>query len=127
MIERFASGGPWEKAAGYSRAVRAGSLVFVAGCTAVGPDGELVGGASAYAQAMQACRNLEAALGQAGATPAEVVQTRMYVTDIARWDEVGRAHAEVFGAAPPVSTMVEVSRLIDPRFLVEIEAIAHVS
>ena len=127
MIERFASGGPWEKAAGYSRAVRAGSLVFVAGCTAVGPDGELVGGASAYAQAIQACRNLEAALGQAGATPAEVVQTRMYVTDIARWDEVGRAHAEVFGAAPPVSTMVEVSRLIDPRFLVEIEAIAHVS
>ena len=127
MIERFASGGPWEKAAGYSRAVRAGSLVFVAGCTAVGPDGELVGGASPYAQAIQACRNLEAALGQAGATPAEVVQTRMYVTDIARWDEVGRAHAEVFGAAPPVSTMVEVSRLIDPRFLVEIEAIAHVS
>jgi enamine deaminase RidA (YjgF/YER057c/UK114 family) len=127
LIERFASGGPWEKAVGYSRAVRAGSLVFVAGCTAAGPDGELVGGASAYAQAVQACRNLEAALGQAGATPAEVVQTRMYVTDIARWEEVGRAHAEVFGAAPPVSSMVEVSRLIDPRFLVEIEAIAHVS
>jgi len=127
LIERFGSGGRWEQAAGYSRVVRAGSLVFVAGCTAVGPDGELIGGASAYAQAIQACRNLEAALGQAGATAAEVVQTRMYVTDIARWDEVGRAHAEVFGAAPPASVMVEVSALIDPRFLVEIEAIAHVS
>jgi enamine deaminase RidA (YjgF/YER057c/UK114 family) len=127
LIERFGSGGPWEQAVGYSRVVRAGSLVFVAGCTAVGPDGELIGGASAYAQALQACRNVEAALAQAGASAADVVQTRMYVTDITRWEEVGRAHAEVFGAAPPVSAMVEVSALIDPRILVEIEAIAHAS
>ena len=126
-MERFGSSGPWEQAVGHSRVVRAGSLVFVAGCTAVGPDGELIGGASAYAQAVQACQNIEAALGQAGATLADVVQTRMYVTDIARWEEVGRAHAEAFGAAPPVSTMVEVSALIDPRILVEIEAVAYVS
>jgi enamine deaminase RidA (YjgF/YER057c/UK114 family) len=127
LIERFGSGGPWEQAVGYSRVVRAGSLVFVAGCTAVGPDGELVGGASAYAQAVQACRNVVDALAQAGASPADVVQTRMYVTDIARWEEVGRAHAETFGAAPPVASMVEVSALIDPRILVEIEAIAQAS
>ena len=127
MIERFGSGGPWEQAVGYSRAVRAGSLVFVAGCTAVGSDGELVGAAGAYAQAVQACRNVESALGQAGASLADVVQTRMYVTDISQWDEIGRAHAEAFGAAPPVSAMVEVNALIDPRFLVEIEAIATVS
>ena len=127
MIERHGSGGPWEQTVGYSRAVRAGSLVFVAGCTAVGPDGELVGGASAYAQAVQACRNVGAALEQAGASSADVVQTRMYVTDISRWEEVARAHAEAFGAAPPVSAMVEVSALIDPRILVEIEAVAHVS
>ena len=127
MIERYGSGGRWEAAAGYSRAVRAGSLVFVAGCTAVGPDGELVGGASAYEQMLQACRNVEAALTMAGATTAELVQTRMYVTDIARWEEVGRAHAEAFGAAPPASAMVEVQALIDPRMLVEVEAVAHVA
>lgn len=127
MIERHGSGGPWEQVVGYSRAVRAGSLVFVAGCTAMGPDGELVGGASVYAQAVQACRNIVVALEQAGAAAADVVQTRMYVTDISRWEEVARAHAEAFGAAPPVSAMVEVSALIDPRLLVEVEAIAHVS
>ena len=126
MIERHGSGGRWEAAVGYSRAVRAGSLVFVAGCTAVGPDGEVVGGSSAYEQMVQACRNLVAALGQAGATAADLVQTRMYVTDIARWEEVGRAHAEAFGEAPPTSAMVEVKALIDPRMLVEIEAIAAV-
>ncbi|MDX6701004.1 MAG: hypothetical protein QOF26_1230 [Baekduia sp.] len=112
---------------GYSRAVRAGALVFVSGCTAAGPDGELVGGPSAYEQTRQACRNVEAALAQAGATVAEVVRTRMYVTDISRWEEVGRAHSETFGAAPPASSIVEVSALIDPRMLVEIEAVAHVS
>jgi enamine deaminase RidA (YjgF/YER057c/UK114 family) len=127
LIERFGSGGPWERAVGYSRAVRAGPFVFVAGCTAIAPDGELVGGASAYAQAVQACLNIESALGQAGASLADVVQTRMYVTDISHWEEVGRAHAEAFGAAPPVSAMVEVNALIDPRILVEIEAIAYVS
>jgi enamine deaminase RidA (YjgF/YER057c/UK114 family) len=127
LIERHGSGGPWELAVGYSRAVRAGPFVFVAGCTAVGPDGELIGGASAYAQTVQACRNVESAIASAGASLGDVVQTRMYVTDIARWEEIGRAHAEVFGAAPPVSAMVEVSALIDPRLLVEIEAVAYVS
>ena len=80
----------------------------------------------AYEQTLQACRNVEAALAQAGATAADVVQTRMYVTDIARWEDVGRAHAEVFGAAPPVSAMVQVSGLIDPRMVVEVEAVAFV-
>ena len=124
MIERHGSGGRWEKAVGYSRVVRAGSLVFVAGCTAAGPDGVLVGGASAYEQMAQACRNLVAALHQAGATPSDLVQTRMYVTDIGRWEEIGRAHAEAFGDEPPTSAMVEVTSLIDPRMLVEVEAIA---
>lgn len=123
-IERFGSGGPWEKAVGYSRAVRAGGLVFVAGCTGVGADGEVVEG-GARAQMRQACRNVEAALAQAGATPADVVQTRMYVTDIALWEDVGRAHAETFGAAPPVSAMVQVAGLIDPRLVVEVEAVAY--
>jgi enamine deaminase RidA (YjgF/YER057c/UK114 family) len=124
LIERHGSGGPWEAAIGYSRVVRAGSLVFVAGCTAVGPDGELVGGASAYEQTAQACRNIEAALALAGASAADLVQTRMFVTDISRWEEIGRAHAEAFGAAPPTSAMVEVQSCVDPRMLVEIEAIA---
>ena len=127
MIERHGSGGPWEAAIGYSRVVRAGALVFVSGCTAVGPDGEVVGGASAYEQAAQACRNLEAALALAGAGPADLVQTRMFVTDISRWEEVGRAHAEAFGSEPPTSAMVEVNALINPRMLVEIEAIAALS
>lgn len=126
MIERHGSGGRWEAAVGYSRVVRAGSLVFVAGCTAAGPDGGLVGGASAYEQARQACANVVAALATVGATAADIVQTRMYVTDIGRWEDVGRAHAEAFGAAPPAAAMVEVSGLIDPRMLVEIEAMAQV-
>jgi enamine deaminase RidA (YjgF/YER057c/UK114 family) len=124
LIERHGSGGPWEAAIGYSRVVRAGSLVFVSGCTAVGPDGEVVGGASAYEQAAQACRNLESALALAGAGAADLVQTRMFVTDISRWEEVGRAHAEAFGSEPPTSAMVEVNALIDPRIQVEIEGIA---
>ncbi|MFL5845695.1 MAG: RidA family protein [Solirubrobacteraceae bacterium] len=124
-IERFSSGGPWEKAVGYSRAVRAGNLVFVAGCTGVGEDGEVVPG-GAYEQAAQACRNVAAALELAGAGVADVVQTRMYVTDIAQWEAVGRAHAEVFGAAPPVSAMVQVSGFISPAMVVEIEATAFV-
>jgi enamine deaminase RidA (YjgF/YER057c/UK114 family) len=127
LIERHGSGGPWEAAIGYSRAVRAGVLVFVSGCTAVGPDGEVVGGASAYEQAVQACRNLASALALAGAGPADLVQTRMFVTDISRWEEIGRAHAEAFGSEPPTSAMVEVKALIDPRMQVEIEGIAAVS
>jgi enamine deaminase RidA (YjgF/YER057c/UK114 family) len=125
-IERFSSGGPWEEAVGYSRAVRAGPFVFVAGCTGVGADGDVVEG-GAYAQTRQACRNVEAALALAGATPAQVVQTRLYVTDIAQWADVGRAHAEAFGAAPPVAAMVQVSGFVDPRMVVEVEAVAFVA
>lgn len=121
-IERYGSGGSWERAVGYSRAVRAGQLVFVAGCTGV-VGGEVVDG-GAYAQMRQACRNVEAALAQAGTTLSQLVQTRMYVTDITQWEEIGRAHAEAFGAAPPVSAMVQVAALIDPRMVVEVEAVA---
>jgi enamine deaminase RidA (YjgF/YER057c/UK114 family) len=106
--------------------VRAGPFVFVAGCTGVGADGDVVEG-GAYAQTRQACRNIEAALALAGATPAQVVQTRLYVTDIAQWADVGRAHAEAFGAAPPVAAMVQVSGFVDPRMVVEIEAVAFVA
>jgi len=126
-IERFSSGGPWEAAAGYSRAVRVGSLVFVAGCTATDADGNVLGGSDLHAQARYALANVAAALGLAGAELADVVQTRIYVTDIGRWEEAGRAHAEVFGEARPVTAMVEVARLLDPRMLVEIEAIAYVT
>lgn len=122
--ERFGSGGPWEQRVGYSRAVRAGDLVFVAGCTGVDARGEVVQG-GAHAQARQACANVIAALRMAGASAADVVRTRMYVTDIAAWEEVGRAHAEAFGAAPPAAAMVEVARLIDPRMVVEVEATAY--
>lgn len=123
-IERFGSGGRWEQAVGYSRAVRAGSTTYVAGCTAVGPDGALVGGDDAYAQTRQACANVLAALDRAGVAADAIVQTRIYVTDISRWEAIGRAHAEAFGAAPPAATMVQVGGLIDPRMLVEIEAVA---
>jgi enamine deaminase RidA (YjgF/YER057c/UK114 family) len=126
LIERHGSGGRWEAAVGYSRAVRAGPFVFVAGCTAAGEDGAVIGGDDAYAQMRAACDNVVRALELAGAGVAQVVQTRMYVTDIARSEQVGRAHAEVFGAAPPVSAMVEVRGLIDPRMLVEVEALAFV-
>jgi len=124
-VERFGSGGPWEQSVGYSRAVRAGPLVFVAGCTGVDAAGEVVSD-DAYEQTVQACRNVEAALAQAGATVGDLVQTRVYVTDVSRWRAVGRAHAEAFGAAPPASAMVQVGGLIGPRMLVEVEAIAFV-
>ncbi len=125
-IERFASGGRWEQAIGYSRAVRAGRLVFVAGCTGVGADGELVSD-DAYEQTAQACRNVVAALAQAGAGPGDLVQTRVYVTDVSCWPDIGRAHADAFGAAPPASAMVQVAGLIGPRMLVEVEATACVA
>lgn len=121
-IERFGSGAKWESVAGYSRAVRVGDRVLVAGTTATLPDGSIAGEGDAGVQARQALANIGAALEGAGATLADVVRTRMFVTDIARWEEVARAHGEVFGAHPPVTSMVEVSALIDPRMLVEIEA-----
>ena len=125
MIERYGSGAPWEPIVGYSRVVRAGPLVLVTGTTALDHEtGELIGIGDPYAQAAQALRNIVAALARVGAIPRDVVQTRIFVTDITRWEAVGRAHGEVFGEIMPATAMVEVSALIDPRMLVEIEATA---
>lgn len=125
-IERFASGGPWERGFGYSRAVRAGDLLLVAGTTAIDEDGVVRGVGDAGAQAGFALDRIAAALEQAGASLEQVVLTRIYVTDIGRADEIGRVHGERFGDHPPVATMVQVAALIDPRILVEIEAMAYV-
>lgn len=124
-VERFASGGPWEERVGYSRTVRAGAMVLVSGCTATGEDGAVLGLGDAAAQADAALAACERALALAGATLADVVRTRLYVTDIGQWEAIGRAHAARLGAVRPVTTMVEVSALIDPRLLVEIEVEAY--
>lgn len=123
---RVASGAIWESKAGYCRAVRAGNHIAVSGSAAVGPDGELVGAGDMYAQSRRCIEVIAAALEEAGSSLADVVRTRMYVTDIEQWPAVARAHKEAFGAMPPATSMVEVSRLIDPRMLVEIEADAIV-
>ncbi len=125
-IERFSSGAPWEARFGYSRAVRCGDLVFVAGTTAADEDGVVLSPGDAAGQVHAIADIVERALTGAGASLERVVQTRIYVTDISRADEIGRAHAERFGAAPPASAMVEVAALMDPRMLVEIEAVAYV-
>jgi enamine deaminase RidA (YjgF/YER057c/UK114 family) len=121
------SGARWEPVVGYSRAVRVGRWVSVAGTTAAADGGGAVGGDDVGAQAREALRRIVAALAEVGAGPEHVVRTRMYVTDISRWEEVGRAHGEVFGDVRPATSMVEVSRLIDGALLVEIEADAVVS
>ena len=123
--EKYSSGAKWEKIVGYSRAVKVGNRIYVTGTTATDSEGEIVGIGNAYLQTVQAIQNIEKALHALGATLEHIVRTRIFVTDISKWQEFGRAHGEFFSEIMPATSMVEVSKLIDERMLVEIEADAE--